>query len=146
MYFPSGDVMNCIRSQRVIGNIKDQSIHEILADNTETKQNMLDHKDGLGCNSCYSLEGDKKGFDIISDRVFYLKELKAVDKSTYDQVDNFDLRTIDIRWMNKYMNLDEQIFKRVDKQILNQPMHENVIPLFIKKNSEAIFLGGLFFC
>ena len=100
MYFPSGDVMNCIRSQRVIGNIKDQSIHEILADNTETKQNMLDHKDGLGCNSCYSLEGDKKGFDIISDRVFYLKELKAVDKSTYDQVDNFDLRTIDIRWSN----------------------------------------------
>ena len=29
-------------------------------------------------------------------------------------------------WSRKKMNLDEQIFKRVDKQILNQPMHENV--------------------
>ena len=31
-------------------------------------------------------------------------------------------------WGKKKMNLDEQIFKRVDKQILNQPMNENVIP------------------
>jgi len=31
------------------------------------------------------------------------------------------------------MNLDEQIFKRVDKQILNQPMNENVIPRFLNK-------------
>jgi hypothetical protein len=30
-------------------------------------------------------------------------------------------------WVIKKMNLDEQIFKRLDKQILNQPMHENVI-------------------
>ena len=49
-------------------------------------------------------------------------------------------------WERKKMNLDEQIFKRLDKQILNQPMNENVIPLFFKKNSKAIFLGGLFFC
>ena len=28
----------------------------------------------------------------------------------------------------KKINLNEQIFKRLDKQILNQPMHENVIP------------------
>ncbi len=31
-------------------------------------------------------------------------------------------------WGIKKMNLDEQIFKRLDKQILNQPMNENVIP------------------
>ena len=49
-------------------------------------------------------------------------------------------------WVIKKMNLDEQIFKRVDKQMLNQLKNENVIPLFFKKNSKAIFLGGLFFC
>ena len=37
-------------------------------------------------------------------------------------------------WVIKKMNLDEQIFKRVDKQMLNQPMHENVrLILVIKK-------------
>jgi hypothetical protein len=36
-------------------------------------------------------------------------------------------------WVIKKMNLDEQIFKRLDKQILNQPMHENVIPRFLNK-------------
>jgi hypothetical protein len=34
-------------------------------------------------------------------------------------------------WGIKKMNLDEQIFKRLDKQILNQPMHENVIPVYL---------------
>ena len=31
-------------------------------------------------------------------------------------------------WERKKMNLDEQIFKRVDKQMLNQLVNENVIP------------------
>ena len=45
MYNSNGDVLNCIRSQRPIGNLKDNSIYHILKTNTETKQNMLDHKD-----------------------------------------------------------------------------------------------------
>lgn len=100
MYNSNGDVMNCIRSQRAIGNLKDASIHNILTNNTQTKQNMLDHKPGPGCNGCYSLEYDKKSFDIISDRVFYLKELRDVDHKLYDNTDAFDLRKIDIRWSN----------------------------------------------
>jgi len=99
-YNSSGDVLNCIRSQRPIGNLKDKSIHEILKSNTETKQNMLNHKEGLGCSVCYDLEKNKNSFDIISDRVFYLRELKSVDNSLYDQIDNFDLHKIDIRWSN----------------------------------------------
>ena len=31
-------------------------------------------------------------------------------------------------WVRKKMNLDEQILKRVDKQMLNQLVNENVIP------------------
>jgi sulfatase maturation enzyme AslB (radical SAM superfamily) len=100
MYNSNGDILNCIRSQRPIGNLKDHSIHNILKTNTETKQNMLDHKDGLGCHVCYDLEGDKKGYDMISDRIFYLKELKSVDRVLYDDPNNFDLHTIDIRWSN----------------------------------------------
>jgi sulfatase maturation enzyme AslB (radical SAM superfamily) len=100
MYNSNGDVLNCIRSQRAIGNLKDNSIHEILDGNTETKQRMLNKQDGLGCNNCYDLEGDKQNFDVISDRIFYLKELKSVDNTLYDDPNNFDLHKIDIRWSN----------------------------------------------
>lgn len=100
MYNSNGDVMNCIRSQTAIGNLKHSSLHDILKANTLTKERMLAHQGGLGCNGCYELEGDKKGYDMISDRIFYLKELKAVDKTLYDDPNNFDLHTIDIRWSN----------------------------------------------
>ena len=99
-YNSNGDVLNCIRSQRPIGNLKDKGIHDILSENTETKQNMLDEKPGLGCNVCYDIEENKKSFDIISDRIFYIKELRDTPMDTYDSVDNFDLRKIDIRWSN----------------------------------------------
>jgi pyruvate-formate lyase-activating enzyme len=100
MYNSNGDVMNCIRSQAAIGNLKDASIHEILANNTQTKQNMLNNQAGMGCDVCYNLETNKKSFDIISDRIFYLKELKDVDKQLYDNVDKFELHKIDVRWSN----------------------------------------------
>lgn len=100
MYNSNGDVMNCIRSQTAIGNLKDAPLTSILESNTQTKENMLAQKGGIGCYGCYSLEFDKKSFDIISDRVFYLKELKDVNKDLYDNVNNFDLHQIDIRWSN----------------------------------------------
>lgn len=97
-YNANGDVLNCIRSQRPIGNLKDKSIHDILKENTQTKENMLNGQPGIGCNVCYDLEKGTNSFDIISDRVFYLKELKEVALDHYDSVDNFDLKKIDIRW------------------------------------------------
>ena len=36
-------------------------------------------------------------------------------------------------WVRKKMNLDEQILKRVDKQMLNQLWNENVTPYPLKK-------------
>jgi MoaA/NifB/PqqE/SkfB family radical SAM enzyme len=100
MYNSNGDVMNCIRSQRAIGNLNNNSLADILQADIQTKENMLAHKPGQGCNGCYSLETNKKSFDIISDRVFYLKELKEVDKQLYDKIDNFELHQVDVRWSN----------------------------------------------
>lgn len=100
-YNSNGDVLNCIRSGRhPIGNLNDKGIHEILAENTQTRQNMLNEKPGIGCNVCYDIEENEKSFEIISDRIFYLKELKEVPFSTYESEDNFDLNMIDIRWSN----------------------------------------------
>lgn len=102
MYNFDGSVKNCIRSSAPIGNIRDQDINEILNsdENKQTRTDMLQHRPGARCSPCYDLENNKKSFDIISDRVFYLRELKTVPLSTYDQVHDHDLHTIDVRWSN----------------------------------------------
>ena len=102
MYNFDGTVKNCIRNQNPIGSLKDNSITEILQGeiNLTTKHNMTYNKPGPTCNVCYDLEKDTKGFDIISDRVFYLKELKDISFDTYKSIDTFNLSTIDIRWNN----------------------------------------------
>ena len=101
MYNVDGKVKNCIRSAGQIGNLKDQSIEEILQgpDNLDTQQRMLDNQPGLDCYPCYDLEKNKSGFDIISDRIFYIKELKHVPLDTY-KLSQHNLHTIDVRWTN----------------------------------------------
>ena len=102
MYNFDGDVKTCIRSSEPVGNIKNNSIEEIVNNqkNTQTRQRMLDNKPGKRCTPCYELEGTQNKFDIISDRVFYLRELKQTPLNTYNSADNFELQKIDVRWTN----------------------------------------------
>jgi sulfatase maturation enzyme AslB (radical SAM superfamily) len=102
MYNFDGDVKNCIRSAEVLGNIKDNTIEEIvLGDNNNIRQSMMVNKiHPLNCRPCLELEYGKNSFDIISDRKFYIRELKHVPLDTYKTVPNFDLHTIDVRWTN----------------------------------------------
>jgi sulfatase maturation enzyme AslB (radical SAM superfamily) len=103
MYNFDGKVKNCIRSDRSmpIGNLQDTPIQNIVGgdENTNRQQRILDCKPVESCQTCYDLERGKKGFDIISDRIFYIRELKKVPLETY-QARNFDLQTIDVRWSN----------------------------------------------
>lgn len=101
MYNVDGKVKNCIRSSGTIGNLKDNTIKEILhgTTNLDTQQRMLTNQPGKNCHTCYDLEGNKTGFDIISDRIFYIKELKKIPLDTY-QPNQHDLHTIDVRWTN----------------------------------------------
>jgi MoaA/NifB/PqqE/SkfB family radical SAM enzyme len=104
MYNFDGKVKNCIRSDSatgLLGNIKDAPIEEILLGSINvTKQtNITNNKPAAGCHTCYELENSKEGFDIISDRIFYIREFKKTSLNTY-QPNNFDLQTIDVRWTN----------------------------------------------
>jgi MoaA/NifB/PqqE/SkfB family radical SAM enzyme len=101
MYNFDGTVKNCIRSADTIGNIKDAPIEDILlGDNNQIRQSLIElRQQTSNCNPCYELEKDKNKFDIISDRIFYIRELKHVPLDTY-KTGNFDLRTVDIRWTN----------------------------------------------
>ena len=100
MYNFDGSVKNCIRSAGPLGNIKDQPIEQILLENNQVRQQQITTQQPVEtCHTCYDLEHGKKGFDIISDRIFYIRELKNTPVDTY-QVGNFDLKTIDVRWTN----------------------------------------------
>ena len=100
MYNFDGAIKNCIRSAGPLGNIKDQPIKSILVDNNLPRQQQIVEQHPVAtCHTCYDLERNKKGFDHISDRVFYIRELKDTPPSTY-QVGNFDLKTVDVRWTN----------------------------------------------
>jgi MoaA/NifB/PqqE/SkfB family radical SAM enzyme len=102
MYNFDGNVKNCIRSAGPIGNIQNDSIDNIVngITNTQTRSNMLGNQPGPNCSPCYILEQEKNKFDIISDRVFYLRELKQVPLDLYQQSNKFDLHTVDVRWSN----------------------------------------------
>jgi len=104
MYNFDGRVKNCIRSDTVtgaLGNIKDSPIEEILLGpiNVNKQIDITNNKPASGCHTCYNLEHGKEGFDIISDRIFYIREFKRTPLDTY-QPNNFDLQTIDVRWTN----------------------------------------------
>ena len=100
MYNFDGEVKNCIRSSGPLGNIKDQPVDQILLNNNlPRQQQIIDNQPVETCHTCYDLERGKKGFNHISDRVFYIRELKHVPVDTY-QVNNFDLQTVDVRWSN----------------------------------------------
>lgn len=101
MYNMDGTVKNCIRSAEPIGNIADASIENILlGEKNRRSQARIDQQQPVtGCQPCYHLERGKQRHDIISDRIFYIRELKQVPVDTY-RPGNFDLQTIDVRWTN----------------------------------------------
>lgn len=101
MYNVNGTVKNCIRSAEPIGNLAQAPIESILLGkkNCQSQQNIDNGQPVAGCQPCYHLERGKQGHDIVSDRIFYMRELKKVPVETY-QPGNFDLQAIDVRWTN----------------------------------------------
>lgn len=95
------NVKNCICSFDSIGNIKEKSIIDIVKDvpNTQIKTSMLANQKPSNCEYCYNLETNKKSTNIVSSRIYYLKELKEVPHTTY-QMDTFSLKHVDLRWQN----------------------------------------------
>jgi MoaA/NifB/PqqE/SkfB family radical SAM enzyme len=104
MFNFDGSVKNCIRTDPrtgQLGNIKDTPIEEILlgSKNISKQINITNNQPAAGCHTCYDLERGKQGFDIISDRIFYIREFKHTPLDTY-RPNNFDLQAIDVRWTN----------------------------------------------
>lgn len=103
MYNFDGKVKNCIRSveSQPIGQLQHTSIEQIVLgnENVSRQDNIINQKPVSSCQTCYDLERGKTGFDIISDRIFYIRELKQTPLDLY-QAGKFKLQTIDVRWSN----------------------------------------------
>lgn len=102
-YQMDGSIKNCTQSSDFIGNIKDDSIEQILAGekNSKIKREMLVDAKPASCAGCHRAEQGAKGItDVMSSRLYYLRQLKKVPMDTYDSIENFDLRHVDLRWQN----------------------------------------------
>lgn len=100
-YDPTGVVKNCIVSKSTIGNLCDQPIQQILsgtANRSIAAEMLADHQPD-NCSACHRLEKHKRSFDIVSSRIYYLRELKNTDVSLYNS-DDFQLQHVDVRWQN----------------------------------------------
>ena len=100
---PNGNIKNCIISTSKLGNIGEQDITSILSgeENLKIKQQMLEDKKPKNCTGCYLQEQDRKNLSSISSRLYYTKELgSVVDNTLYDQIENFSLHHVDLRWTN----------------------------------------------
>lgn len=100
---PDGNIKNCIISTSKLGNIEDQNITSILSgeENLKIKQQMLEDKKPKNCAGCYLQEQDRKNLSSISSRLYYTKEiLPFVNNTLYDNIENFSLHHVDLRWTN----------------------------------------------
>jgi radical SAM protein with 4Fe4S-binding SPASM domain len=100
---PNGNIKNCIISKTKLGNINKTNIKDIIhgKENIELKQSMLADSKPRNCAGCYLQEKHTTNLSSISSRLYYLKEIGAkTDLTLYDNVKNFSLKHVDLRWTN----------------------------------------------
>tara|TARA_R110000803_G_scaffold122782_1_gene190767 strand:- start:47 stop:1216 length:1170 start_codon:yes stop_codon:yes gene_type:complete len=100
---PNGNIKNCIISKTKLGNINKTNIKDIIhgKENIELKQSMLADSKPRNCAGCYLQEKHTTNLSSISSRLYYLKEIGAkTDLTLYDDVKNFSLKHVDLRWTN----------------------------------------------
>lgn len=101
---PNGEVKNCVLSKQSIGNINIDKIENILQGekNSSIKEKMWRDKKPSACSVCHLQEQGRNKIDSISSRLYYIKQLAPhIKEETFDSVDNFDLRHVDLRWSNQ---------------------------------------------
>lgn len=151
----NGDVKNCVLSKDVQGNIRDSRIEDVVGNdkNIKLKQDMLADRKPDNCSGCHRVEKNKNRFDIISQRLYYLKELKTVNRKLYDKIANFSLHTVDLRWTNQCNQAcvycgphnSSMWHKEVGGQELMSPQHKYQLKNYVFDNVHQlknVYLAG----
>jgi len=100
---PDGDVRNCAITRETLGNLNQEKLVDILEgpNNQNIKKDMLSDVFHSRCSHCHTLEKNQSNsFDQVSNRVWYLKTVKADDLTIFDKPENYKLNMLDLRWSN----------------------------------------------
>jgi radical SAM protein with 4Fe4S-binding SPASM domain len=98
--FTNGDIKTCSVGHEKLGNINQTDINEILKKGKilqRIKKNMLDGVVDRNCTFCQYRSIDETKFDYLKDH--YNSKIINEDIQ-YDDIENFDLRFIDLHWSN----------------------------------------------
>lgn len=157
--FPNGNVKNCAISLERLGNVKQDSLYDILDNNIScnVRQDMQSNIKHERCNVCYRTEDlqNDNPLNKISNRIWYMKVLKNHDLSVYQQDSFVKPKVLDLRWRNTcnlgciYCGPDlssrwasernKQAFIRIDEEFLDKTkkyIFENI------KEIKHIYLAG----
>ena len=100
---PDGSVKNCVISQEAIGDINKTNIRDIVhgEKNVNLKRQMKADAKPSNCSGCHLQEKNRSSLSSISSRLYYLREIAPkTDLKLYDDVNNFSLKHVDLRWTN----------------------------------------------
>ncbi|MDP7195350.1 MAG: twitch domain-containing radical SAM protein, partial [SAR202 cluster bacterium] len=99
--YTNGDVRPCVNSNEPIGNINQENLDDILRKSKvlqRMKKNMLMDMPDTNCVLCHHRTIEEEDFGYLRDD--YNSRLVKNKDIDYDDIENFDLRTIDLHWSN----------------------------------------------
>lgn len=104
-YFdPNGDIRNCSISKKILGNINNTPIEEILnsVGNHTIKEGMLSEIKVDECNNCWTFEETESSSSGISgsNRAHFKTKLSSKIIKIIKDPTAFSLRQVDLRWRN----------------------------------------------
>ena len=98
--FTDGDITTCSVGKETFGNVNETDIMEILTKNPTLKRiktNMLNDRPDSNCIECQHRSITKENFSYLRDHYNYRLAKEDID---YENIENFDLRFIDLHWSN----------------------------------------------
>lgn len=97
--YTNGDFKTCSYGQKIFGNVNETDIEDILKSKEmlQLKQDMLDDKPNPNCVRCHSRAIAEDNFEYLKGHYNHLVKKEDVD---YTDIENFDLRCIDLHWSN----------------------------------------------
>lgn len=95
----NGDVATCVNGEYTLGNLKNNSIEEILNNPklVEIRDNLIKDQPDKNCQKCQSLENVSNSYEHKHFRELYNPIFKSVDIE-YDDIQSFKFSGVDLHW------------------------------------------------
>lgn len=152
--FTNGDVKTCSVGKEIIGNVNETDITELLQKSDTLKRiraNMLENRPDPNCTVCQFRTIESNEFTYLKDHYNSRIVNEEVD---YSDVENFDLRFIDLHWSNicnlrcVFCHPGQSSLIAKDENVIVKPVNDNNIEkiksLIVEKQDsiKEIYLSG----